>query len=61
MCGSSDDGHWACDPNGAGKTTLINLLILSPSAGQIFLEGADITRPPPERRVQRDLARSASS
>jgi ABC-type branched-subunit amino acid transport system ATPase component len=52
--------HALIGPNGAGKTTFINLLtgILSPSAGQIFLEGAEITRLPPERRVQRGLART---
>jgi ABC-type branched-subunit amino acid transport system ATPase component len=47
-------------PNGAGKTTFINLLtgIVPPSAGQIFLEGHDITRLAPEVRVQRGLART---
>jgi branched-chain amino acid transport system ATP-binding protein len=52
--------HALIGPNGAGKTTFINLLtgVLSPSAGQIFLEGAEITRLPPERRVQRGLART---
>ena len=37
--------HALIGPNGAGKTTLINLLtgVLQPSAGKIFLEGADIT------------------
>jgi ABC-type branched-subunit amino acid transport system ATPase component len=52
--------HALIGPNGAGKTTFINLLtgIISPSAGQIFLEGAEITRLPPERRVQRGLART---
>src|SRR5436190_9699089 len=47
-------------PNGAGKTTFINLLtgIVAPSAGQIFLEGDDITRLAPEVRVQRGLART---
>jgi branched-chain amino acid transport system ATP-binding protein len=32
--------------------------VLSPNAGQIFLEGADITRLTPELRVQRGLART---
>jgi branched-chain amino acid transport system ATP-binding protein len=47
-------------PNGAGKTTFINLLtgIVAPSAGQIFLQGDDITRLAPEVRVQRGLART---
>jgi branched-chain amino acid transport system ATP-binding protein len=47
-------------PNGAGKTTFINLLtgIFPPSAGQIFLEGEDITWLAAEVRVQRGLART---
>jgi branched-chain amino acid transport system permease protein len=38
-------------PNGAGKTTLINLLtgVLEPTAGRIWLEGEDITKPAPHR------------
>lgn len=45
-------------PNGAGKTTLVSMLIgrLVPDAGRILLEGADITRLPAERRVQRGMA-----
>jgi ABC-type branched-subunit amino acid transport system ATPase component len=52
--------HALIGPNGAGKTTFINLLtgVLAPSSGQIFLEGADITRLRPELRVQRGLART---
>lgn len=47
-------------PNGAGKTTLINLVtgMLRPDAGQIFLDGEDITGLPPEQRVKRGLART---
>jgi ABC-type branched-chain amino acid transport systems, ATPase component len=35
-------------PNGAGKTTLFNLLsgLLTPSQGQIFYQGLEITRWP---------------
>jgi ABC-type branched-subunit amino acid transport system ATPase component len=47
-------------PNGAGKTTLINLItgLLQPDAGRIFLGDEDITRLPPERRVERGLVRT---
>jgi branched-chain amino acid transport system ATP-binding protein len=47
-------------PNGAGKTTLINLLtgVLAPSAGQILLDGEDITQLRPDQRVRRGLVRT---
>jgi branched-chain amino acid transport system ATP-binding protein len=47
-------------PNGAGKTTLINLLtgVIRPSAGQVFLEGRDVTRLAPSARVRLGLART---
>jgi branched-chain amino acid transport system ATP-binding protein len=47
-------------PNGAGKTTLINLLsgVLTPTAGRILLDGADITGLSPDRRARRGLART---
>src|SRR5829696_8703365 len=52
--------HALIGPNGAGKTTFINLLtgVLPPSAGQIFLEGEEITHLRSESRVQRGLART---
>ncbi len=47
-------------PNGAGKTTLINLLtgVIRPAAGQVFLEGRDVTRLKPSARVRMGLSRT---
>jgi branched-chain amino acid transport system ATP-binding protein len=52
--------HALIGPNGAGKTTLVNLLtgVLEPSGGRIELEGEDITKMPPYRRVRRGLVRT---
>lgn len=52
--------HAVIGPNGAGKSTLINLLSgdLAPSAGEILLEGRDITRLAPDRRARAGLGRS---
>jgi branched-chain amino acid transport system ATP-binding protein len=47
-------------PNGAGKTSLFNLLsgLLRPTAGEIELEGRDITGEPPFRRTRAGLGRT---
>ena len=52
--------HALIGPNGAGKTTVINLLtgVLEPTAGRIMLDGQDITRLAPHRRVALGLART---
>jgi len=52
--------HALIGPNGAGKTTLINLLTgtLEPSAGSIWLDGDEITRLAPHRRVRRGVVRT---
>jgi branched-chain amino acid transport system ATP-binding protein len=52
--------HAVIGPNGAGKSTLINLLSgdLTPSTGEILLEGCDITRFAPDRRARAGLGRS---
>ncbi len=47
-------------PNGAGKTTFSDLVtgITPPSAGQVFLDGQDITRLPEASRVRAGLAKT---
>src|SRR5437016_2140395 len=52
--------HALIGPNGAGKTTVFNLLtkFLSPTAGQIFYRGEDITRVAAPQIARKGMVRS---
>jgi branched-chain amino acid transport system ATP-binding protein len=52
--------HALIGPNGAGKTTCFNLLtkFLAPTRGQIFYQGADITRAAPASLARLGIVRS---
>ena len=52
--------HALIGPNGAGKTTFINLLsgVLTPTSGEIFLDGANVTHWSARKRAHAGLART---
>jgi branched-chain amino acid transport system ATP-binding protein len=52
--------HAIVGPNGSGKTTLFNLLSgeLMPDAGQVFIDGRDVTPLLPDARARAGLTRS---
>jgi branched-chain amino acid transport system ATP-binding protein len=52
--------HAVIGPNGAGKSTFVALVtgLLRPTAGQVLLEGRDVTRASPRQRVAAGLVRT---
>ena len=52
--------HALIGPNGAGKTSFVNLVTgaLRPSAGEILIDGAEVTELSQSARVKRGLART---
>jgi branched-chain amino acid transport system permease protein len=52
--------HALIGPNGSGKTTTLNVLsgLYKATAGQILLDGTDITNMPPHRRTAAGLGRT---
>jgi branched-chain amino acid transport system ATP-binding protein len=55
----SGEVHALIGPNGAGKSTLVNLIsgMLPADAGQITLDGVELTGLPPHKRVRAGLSR----
>ncbi|MGE5132620.1 MAG: ABC transporter permease subunit, partial [Gemmatimonadota bacterium] len=49
-----------CGPNGAGKSTLLGVIggSVRPEAGQVLLDGGDITRLPPQQRFHLGVSRT---
>ncbi|MFT3820987.1 MAG: ABC transporter ATP-binding protein [Rubrivivax sp.] len=47
-------------PNGAGKTTMFNCItgVVTPSAGQVSIDGADVSRERVDERVRRGISRT---
>lgn len=54
------DIHALIGPNGAGKTTCFNMItkFLTPTRGQVFLEGRDVTRMQPAEIARDGVVRS---
>lgn len=52
--------HAVIGPNGAGKSTFVALVtgLLTPTAGEVFLDGRDVTRSSPAQRVAAGLVRT---
>ena len=52
--------HALIGPNGAGKTTFVNLItgVLKPTAGQVYLDGQNITSLSQAERTRRGIART---
>ena len=49
-----------CGPNGAGKSTLLGIIggSVPPSRGRVLLDGADVTRLPPQQRFHLGVSRT---
>ena len=52
--------HAVIGPNGAGKSTFVGILtgLFSPTAGEVLLDGQDVTRATPRQRVAAGLVRT---